>query len=140
MSASTVTGARAGHSVPAALSRLRPNELGAEEGSNRHLRPADYRTSLAIVPIGADGSIKLHVLGSDAIGVVVDVVGWYSNVLSPITNGQNITGSYSTLHAGAGSGAWNIPTTVGLSGTFSNIHGREVPTIGWSRSVGLVQQ
>ncbi len=81
-----------------------------------------YRSSLAIVQVGADGAIKLRVAGADALYVVLDVEGWYSNVLSPISNGQTITGRYATLQAGASGGSWvTYKYRSGLTASFANV-------------------
>ncbi|MET3808736.1 RHS repeat-associated protein [Nakamurella sp. UYEF19] len=81
------------------------------------------RNNLIVVRPGADGQIKIFNSATTAAHVILDVVGWYSNVGTAVPAGQSRTQKRITLQAAAGGGgAWvNYQYRRGITGSFTAV-------------------
>lgn len=123
------------HNGAAGWVKVWPGDRSEPGGGNSVNFPAStsstYRSDLIVVRPGADGSIKIKNFSNDVTHVVMDVVGWYSNVTPAIQSGQTVTGRYSTLQAGSVGGAWvTYQYRVGTIGAFADVPVGHVTTPG----------
>lgn len=82
---------------------------------------ASSTTSIfAVIPLGADGGIKIQNSSGGTINVVVDVEGWYSGISGAVPSGQTSTQKSLTLQGTEGSGgSWvTYKYSVGTTGSF----------------------